>query len=358
MDEIIKTQTDALGINSFLETAKAYTENTFPDLDIMQLFSNSISGNIGNIFEYSNLDKIFSNEITAAVNLMISVLIIIIIHSIFKAIIENLGNSGSSQVVYFIQYLIIVTVVINTFVSIVNITKEAIENIINFMNLLIPILITLMLTTGNLVTTSILQPVLIFMINFIGNFINSFLIPILLISITISIVSNISDKIQIERLSKFLKSSIIWILGIILTIFSCTLSLEGTLSSSVDGLTAKTAKAAVSNFIPVVGKIMGDTVDSVIGCGNILKNSVGTIGIIIILGIVLLPIIKLIVLLVSFKLASALCEVVADTKIVKLIDQIADSYKILLAILFSVSIMFIVGITIVIKITNSALMYK
>ena len=78
MDEIIKTQTDALGINCFLETAKAYTENTFPDLDIIQLFSNSISGNIGNIFEYSNLDKIFSNEITAAVNLMISVLIIII----------------------------------------------------------------------------------------------------------------------------------------------------------------------------------------------------------------------------------------------------------------------------------------
>ena len=113
-------------------------------------------------------------------------------------------HSGSSQVVYFIQYLIIVTVVINTFVSVLNITKEAIENIINFMNLLIPILITLMLTTGNLVTTSILQPVLIFMINFIGNFINSFLIPILLISITISIVSNISDKIQIERLSKFL----------------------------------------------------------------------------------------------------------------------------------------------------------
>lgn len=358
MNEIIKTQTDALGINNFLESAKNYTENSFPDLDIMQLFSDSISGNIGNIFEYSNIEKIFSNEIGAAVNLMISVLIIIIIHSIFKAIIENLGNSSSSQVVYFIQYLIIVTVVVNTFVSILTVTKEAIENIINFMNLLIPILITLMLTTGNLVTTTILQPVLIFMINFIGNFINAFLIPILLISITISIVSNISDKIQIERLSKFLKSSIIWILGIILTIFSCTLSLEGTLSSSVDGLTAKTAKAAVSNFIPVVGKIMGDTVDSVIGCGNILKNSVGMIGIIIILGIILLPIIKLIVLLVSFKLASALCEVVADTKIVKLIDQIADSYKILLAILFSVSIMFIVGITIVIKITNSALMYK
>lgn len=358
MDEIIKTQSESLGVNNFLESAKKYTTESFPDLDIIQLFSNSISGNIGNIFEYSNLNKLFLAEIDSAVNLMINVLIIIIIHSIFKAIIENLGNSSLSQVVYFIQYLLIVTVVVNTFVSIISITKEAIENIINFMTLLIPILITLMLTTGNLVTTSIVQPVLLFMINFIGNFINSFLIPILLISVTISIVSNISDKIQTERLAKFFKSSIIWILGIILTIFSCTLSLEGSLSSSVDGLTAKTAKAAVSNFIPVVGKIMGDTVDSVIGCGNILKNSVGTIGIIIILGIVILPIIKLIVLVISFKLTSAVCEIVADNKIIKLIDQIADGYKILLAILVSVSIMFIVGITIVIKITNSALMYK
>lgn len=358
MNEIIKSQSNVLGINEFLDSAKTYTESSFPNLDIMKLFSDSISGNIGNFFEYSNIGKIFSNEISYAINLMISVLIIIIIHSIFKAIIENLGNSSSSQVVYFIQYLLIVTVVVNTFISILDLTKISISNIVNFMNLLIPILITLMLTTGNLVTTNVLQPVLIFMINFIGNFINSFLIPLLLISITISIISNVSDKIQIGRLSKFLKSSVIWILGIVLTIFSCTLSLEGTLSSSVDGLTSKTAKAAVSNFIPVVGKIMGDTVDSVIGCGNILKNSVGIIGIIIILGIVLLPIIKLVVLLISFKVVAAVCEVVADNKIVNLIDQIADSYKVLLAILFSISIMFIIGITIVIKITNSALMYK
>ena len=66
----------------------------------------------------------------------------------------------------------------------------------------------------------------------------------LLISITFGIVSNISDTIQISKLSKFMQSSIVWILGIILTIFVCTLSIEGTLSSSVDGMTAKTAKAA------------------------------------------------------------------------------------------------------------------
>lgn len=289
---------------------------------------------------------------------MITVLIVIMIHSIFKAIIENLGNHASSKIVYFIQYLMIVTLITDSFISVLNLTRDSIGQVIDFMNLLIPLLSTLMLTTGSITTTGIIQPILLFMMSFIGNFITNFIIPILLISITLGIISNISDKIQIDRLAKFLKSSIVWILGIILTIFVCSLSIEGTLSSSVDGMTAKTAKAAISNFIPVVGKILGDSVDSIIGCGNILKNAVGVIGVIVLVGIVVLPILKLGILWISFYVLSGVCEVVADEKIVKLIAQISDSYKILLAILFSVSSMFIIGVTLVLKITNSSLMYR
>lgn len=289
---------------------------------------------------------------------MITVLIVIIIHSIFRAIVENLGNHSSSKVIYFTQYLIIVTLITNSFVSIVDLTRESIQEIVNFINLLIPILSVLMLTTGCITTAGIIEPIIIFMISFIGNFISNFIIPLLLISITLGIVSNISDKVQIDKLSKFLKSSIVWILGIIVTIFVCLLSMEGTLSSSVDGLTAKTAKAAVSNFIPVVGKILGDSVDSIIGCGNVLKNAVGIIGIIVILSIVILPILKLGILWIAFYILAGVSEVVADEKIVKLIMQISDSYKILLAILVSISIMFVVGITLVLKITNSSLMYR
>lgn len=165
---------------------------------------------------------------------MITVLIVIIIHSLFKAIVENLGNDSTTKIIYFIQYLMIVTLITNSFVSVIDITKDAIQEIINFMNLLIPLLSTLMLTTGCITSVGIIQPIILFMISFIGNFISNFIIPMLLISITLGIISNISDKIQIDRLSKFLKSSIVWILGIILTIFVCSLSIEGTLSSSVD----------------------------------------------------------------------------------------------------------------------------
>ena len=110
-----------------------------------------------------------------------------------------------------------------------------------------------------------------------GNFINTVLIPFVLISNVLGIVSKVSNRVQVDKLSKFFNSSVAWILGIILTIFVGVVSVEGSLSSTVDGITAKTTKAAVSSFIPVVGKILGDAVDAVIGCNNILKNAVGII---------------------------------------------------------------------------------
>ena len=185
---------------------------------------------------------------------MSSVLILIVIGSICKSIIENLSDEETLKIVYYVEYVIIATVVINSFLEILSLTQSTITKIANFMNLLVPLFTTLVLTTGNIATTNIFQPILLFGINFINNFSQNFLIPILLISMSLTVTSSILEKGQLDGISKFLKSSIVWILGIVLTLFTSILSLEGTLSSSVDGVTAKTTKAAVSNFIPVVRK--------------------------------------------------------------------------------------------------------
>lgn len=214
------------------------------------------------------------------------------------------------------------------------------------------------MTTGSITSAGVVQPVLLFLITFIGNMITSFLLPLILIGTALGIISKVSDRIQINKLSSYFKNSTVWILGIILTLFVGILSLEGSLTSTVDGITAKTAKAAVSNFIPVVGKILGDAVDTVIGCSNILKNAVGIVGVIVVIGICIVPIIKLTILMATYYIASAICEPIADEKIISLLSQIGDTFKILLAMLISVSVMLIIGVTLVIKISNSGLMYR
>ena len=45
-------------------------------------------------------------------------------------------------------------------------------------------------------------------------------------------------------------------------------------------------------------------------------------------------------------------------KVVGLLDSIGDTFKILLAIIFCVSVMLIIGLTIVMKVSNGTLLYR
>ena len=357
-EEILASQQDSLNISSFIEETKKYTQNTFEDLDMGEIFSSAITGDIDNETLLRTFFNMAGEEVLDCISILGSIVVIIVIHSILKSISEGLENKSISQITYYVQYILIVTLIMTNFADILSMVTTSINNLVGFMNSLIPILITLMLTTGNIASAGIIEPIILFIITFIGNFITSVLIPFVLIANVLGIVSKVSDRVQVDKLSKFFNSSVVWVLGIVLTIFVGVLSVEGSLSSTVDGITAKTAKAAVTNFIPVVGKILGDAVDTVIGCSNVLKNAVGIIGVIVILCICVGPIIKLAVLMALYYLAGAVCQPIADDRIVKLLDQMGDTFKMLLAIMCSVSVMLIVGTTLVIKITNSGLMYR
>lgn len=353
-DEMIKAQSDGYGIPEFLKNSREYTKDSFPDLDLNSVFESGIQGKL-NIAGFGGIIvKLLGEEVKTGISGIVAILLVIIIHSILKTIVENLSNSNTGQVAYFVEYLAIVSLITVNFADILLITKNAVNEIINYMRLFVPILLALMMTSGGIVSSSGLGAIIIFFMNLIGTIISAFLIPIIMCSTILGIVNSFSNKTQIASLSKFMKSAVLWILGILLTLFVCSLTLQGNLSQSVDGVTSKTAKAALSTFIPFVGKIMGDTIETVIGCANILKNTFGVIGIIIILGIAILPIIKITIMWFLLKLTSCLCETIADSKIVKLLVEVSDSYKMLFGILVSCSMMFIIGITIVLKITNIA----
>lgn len=357
-DAILESQQENLNIKGFISEADKYTEEIFKDINFSSFFKEAIKGNIDNETIFKSIISLLGKEVVQTMRIMGSIIVIIVVHSVFKSVSEGLENKAISQITYYVQYILIVTLVMSNFASIISLTKQSINNLVSFSYTLLPILTTLMITTGSITSAGIMQPILLFLINFIGNIITTVILPITLVATTLGIVSKVSDKVQIDKLSKFFKSSVVWILGIILTIFVGLLSVEGSLSSSVDGVTAKTAKAAVSNFIPVVGKILGDAVDTVIGCGNILKNAVGIIGVIVIIGICIMPIIKVTILMLTYYLTSALCQPIADEKIVSLLGQIGDTFKILLAILISVAMMLLIGVTLVVKISNTGLMYR
>ena len=356
--ETLLEQKQSFGIGTFIKEAESYKGEFFEGIDINEVFENAISGNVDNNTLIKKILNLFGKEFLSSLKTVFSILIIIIIHSVLKAISESLENDNISKIIYYVQYILIATIIMTSFSDIIGMVKDTSRNLVGFINLLLPLLISLMLFTGSITTSSLLEPILLFTINFIGNLIQDVLIPIVLLFASLSIISKISDKVQIGKISKMMKSSVTWGLGIILTIFVGIVSLEGTLSSTVDGITAKTTKAVVSSAIPVVGKLLGDTVDTVLGCGIVIKNAIGIVGVLMVIGICVVPIIKLSVLTTCYKLTSGVCETIADKKIVELLNQMGDVFKLLLGILSALSVMLIIGITLVIKISNSGMMYR
>ena len=356
--DTLQEHQETFGISEFIKETKKYTDDFFEDISISDMINDAITGKVDNSNLAKKILSLLGSEVKTALQTLIGILIIVLIHSVLKAVSDNLEDGSVSKIIYYVQYILIVTLVMTNFLNILTTITDTIHNLIGFMNCLVPMLITLMLYTGSIVTSGLLQPIILFVVEFVGNIIETLILPVVSIITVLAIVSKISYKVQVSKLTGFMKSSVIWFLGIILTVFVGVISLEGTLTSSVDGITAKTAKAAVSSLIPVVGKILGDSVDTVLGCGIILKNAIGVVGVIIIIGICIMPVIKLATLSIMYSIASAIIEPLADTKIVKLLDEMGGIFKLLLAILSAVAVLLIIGTAIVIKISNSGMMYR
>ncbi len=149
-DEILESQQNSLNISKFIEEANKYTENVFDDISIEELFNSAITGKIDNTSIWKKIINLIGKEIVDCLNVLGSIIIIIVIHSILRSISEGLENKSISQITYYVQYILIVTLIMTNFSDIIQMVRTSIESLVGFMNSLIPILITLMLTTGNI----------------------------------------------------------------------------------------------------------------------------------------------------------------------------------------------------------------
>lgn len=146
-DEIISSQMETLNISAFIKEGEKYTKEVFPDISLSDFLTSAIKGEIDNKGLFKQIILLFGDEILEAVYLLGSIIVIILIHSIFKAFTESLENESVSQITYYIQYILIVTLIMTNFSSIISLIKDSIANLTGFVNCLIPILLALMSAT-------------------------------------------------------------------------------------------------------------------------------------------------------------------------------------------------------------------
>ena len=106
--KILNSQQDSLNISGFIKEAEKYTESTFEDIKLSDLFTSALTGNIDNTTIFKSIAKIVGKEIVNCITVLGSILVIVIVHSILKSISDGLENKSVSQITYFVQYILIV----------------------------------------------------------------------------------------------------------------------------------------------------------------------------------------------------------------------------------------------------------
>lgn len=320
--ELIESQKEAFKIDDYISKLDDYS----PDEELFNL--DNLTGDLiaGKGIQYDNILKqvlgFLGKEILVSAKGFIAIFIAIVLMGIVKNIQTESEESSVYKIVYFATYILISTMVISTFISSLELFKTTTTNLLGIVQVATPFLMTLLIATGSITTTGIISPMILFIVQFIGFLINAVVIPLIILSLVFNVISNISDRVKLSKISKLFSKSALWIIGTTLTLFLCVISLEGGLTSSVDGITMKTVQAGVANVVPVVGKFFSDSLDAVVGAGQIIKNVTGIVSIIAIIGISIFPVLKLLVIMLMFKILAVISEPIADSKIANMLRRI------------------------------------
>lgn len=342
------------------------------DFSELEEFFNSFLVDISGLDFSSNLKKLLNGEYETDLYSVLSYIAKIIFDKVFDflpaflsiisiailcAFIQQVRSSflteGVAEISFFVCMMSIILILSAQVISIFENTQIAIENITKLTEIMSPIIITLMIAVGGNVSASVYSPTVAFFSGGIINIVSSIILPLVGVMTIFNLASNFSNSIKLNKFSELFTSVIKWIVGIIVTVYSMFLSVQGITSATFDGVSIKAAKYALSNSIPIIGGFIKDGFDLVVAGSILIKNSVGLLVVFILFLIIVSPVINMAVFSLLLKLTSALIEPISDVRISNFCYSLSKTIAYLIACILIVGLMLFVTVLLMIFSANA-----
>ena len=309
-----ETESKLNNLYDYINTMKSDVElmNELDPVSYIQSYIENGEGNLSVSTVISAVVSLFFKEVKTVLSLAFSIVVIGIICSLFKNLQSSFSSEGISQIAFFACYAILIILLSKTFIISLSLAKDVIVQIATFMDKVLPLLAALLIASGGLTQAATMDPIILGATILIPKIYLNIIIPLILITFVLQFANNISTEPKLSNLCGLIKKSTVWIQGFIITVFIGVLTIRGISSSTIDAVTLKTTKFTIDNFIPIVGKSLSDAISSVAGYSLIIKNAIGSIGLIVIILIIIYPIIKIVLSSLIFKLSAALLEPITD----------------------------------------------
>ena len=298
-----------------------------------------------------NIVRYLFKEIIANSGLLGKLLIL----SVVAALITNLQTSfsaGIARISYLACFLALGAIAVTSFKVVLQIGQQTIDNMVTFMLGMLPQMLMLVAALGNINASAMLFPILMTTATGFANAIKSIVFPLIIMSAILSIANHMSNTIKVERMAKFFGQMAQISLGFFLTIFVGMVTLRSLYASVLDKVALRTTKFITDNAIPVVGKMFSDTIEVAAGYVIMIKQALGIFGVVIIMGMLIFPLLKIAAIALIYKVSAAVAEPMGDAKTAAILEVMSTHLLLMLAAVASVGLMFFVMISIVVAMTS------
>ncbi len=358
--EIIDKTVDGLDmkqINTMIDELNEKSGDYMPEISFKGFLDSMLEGRqyIGFKDIFTGFIKYIFKEISGSLYFLGEILVLGVVSAILDNIHGAFNGESIKSIASMAVYILMTVIIMQNLNIAMGIGKQAINQMTNFMQAMLPVLITVMSSMGSFTGAALFKPVVIGSAEVISKIIMEVVMPLIIMMSVIYLINSINENIQISYLAKFLQKAAGVLIGLCLTIFVGIATVQGVTSNSVDNLTVTTMKFAAGSFVPIIGHVLTDTLDVMFSSSMVISSALRMISVIALFVIISLPVAKIVVLILIYKFTAAVVQPIVDKKLADALDGIGDSLTILLIAIICVGVMFYMSLTILIGASNPSI---
>lgn len=304
------------------------------------------------------LSRYFFAEIVTNLHLLGQLILLAVAASLLKNLQGAFGSREVASLSETIIFFVLLGIAMGSFTVAVDIGKNAVEKMVDYMLALVPVLLTLMASLGHITSVSLFHPLIIFAVNLIASLTRNAIFPLIFFATILYLINHFSPHFKISRLADIFKDICVWALGLMLTLFLGLTAVQGVAGSIGDALTLKTAKFMTGSLIPVVGKMLADSVETVLGYSLLVKNSATIAGLVMLLLMIIFPLLKLLALVLIYKLSGAVVQPLGETTLGEALQTMSNCLVLIFSAVSTVALAFFIGIAIIVGASNATVMLR
>lgn len=330
-------------IDDFMEDTEGVSEISFTEL------VNSLIKGEGT-YQVKDMGEWLKNALCAEFRenkaLLIQILIIGIAFGVLKNFTGLFENSYISELCFVMVYCVLVILLMKSFLIMDNLAKETLKTTVEFMQTLVPVYCMSMIFSNGATTAAGFYEVTFLIISLVQWIILYVLVPLVQVMILFVFLNEVVEGERFSKMTELLEDGIRFVLKFVTGTVVGLNVVQGLIQPAADrvkgSMFAKTASA-----IPGIGNSVQAVSEIIVGAGTLIKNSVGVAAMIIVLGITLLPVIKMGVLAFFYKFSAAVIEPVADKRISGTLNGVCRGSVLLAKIMLTSMLLFLITIAMV-----------